>query len=65
MSIDSNKSILEENVMRVKGKALNSFLGIIKSDMPKLAIEAFPQQINNKLTCLQLLNKYDLIWFDI
>ena len=42
MSLDSNKSVLEQNVMRVKGKALNSFLGILKSDMPKLAIEAFP-----------------------
>jgi hypothetical protein len=52
MSMDSNKTILEENVMRVKGKVLNSFLGILKTDIPRLAIEAFPPHINKKLICL-------------
>lgn len=56
MSIESNKQILEENVIRVKGKVLNSFLGILKTDIPRLAIEAFPANINKKLICLQLLN---------
>ena len=42
MSMESDKRILEENVLRVKGKALNTFLGIVKTDMPRLAIEAFP-----------------------
>ena len=52
MSMNSNKSVLEENVMRVKGKVLNSFLGIVKTDIPRLAIEAFPENINKKLICL-------------
>ena len=52
MSMDSNKQVLEENVLRVKGKALNTFLGIVKTDMPRLAIEAFPEAINKKLSCL-------------
>jgi hypothetical protein len=56
MSIASNKQILEENVIRVKGKVLNSFLGILKTDIPRLAIEAFPAYVNKKLICLQLLN---------
>lgn len=38
--------------MRVKGKVLNSFLGILKTDIPRLAIEAFPPIINKKLICL-------------
>jgi len=33
-------------VMRVKGKALSSFLGHIKTDLPRLSIEAFPENIN-------------------
>lgn len=65
MSIESNKQILEENVIRVKGKVLNSFLGILKTDIPRLAIEAFPATVNKKLICLQLLNKYDIVWFDV
>ena len=52
MSMESNKQVLEENVLRVKGKALNTFLGIVKTDMPRLAIEAFPESINKKLSCL-------------
>jgi hypothetical protein len=51
--------------MRVKGKALNTFLGLVKTDMPRLAIEAFPEEINRKLVSLQLLKKCDLIWFDL
>lgn len=52
MSLNSNMKIVEENVMRVKGKVLNSFLGIIKTDMPRLAIEAFPEHVNKKLISL-------------
>ena len=52
MSMESNKQVLEEHVLRVKGKALNTFLGIVKTDMPRLAIEAFPESINKKLSCL-------------
>lgn len=52
MSLNSNKSIVEENVMRVKGKVLNSFLGIIKTDLPRLAIEAFPEYVNKKIISL-------------
>lgn len=55
----------EENVIRVKGKALNTFLGIVRTDMPRLTIEAFPEKINRKLTCLQLLKKYETVWFDV
>lgn len=51
--------------MKVKGKALNTFLGIVKTDMPRLAIEAFPQEINKKLISLQLLKQCDLVWFDL
>ena len=51
--------------MRVKGKVLNSFLGYIKSDLARLSIEAFPQHVNRQLRSLILLNKVNLIWFDI
>ncbi len=51
--------------MRVKGKVLNSFLGYIKSDLARLSIEAFPQHINKQVRSLILLNKMNLIWFDI
>lgn len=52
MGLNSNKQILEENVMRVKGKVLNSFLGILKTDMPRLALEAFPEHVNRKIISL-------------
>jgi hypothetical protein len=52
MSLESNKAVHEENVMRVKGKVLNSFLGILKTNMPRLAIEGFPEAVNKKLTSL-------------
>jgi hypothetical protein len=65
MSLEGSKKIDDKMVMRVKGKALNTFLGLIKADMPRIAIEAFPQEINKKLNSLQLLNKCDLIWFDV
>ena len=52
MSLNSVGSLSEEHVIRVKGKCLNSFLGIVKSDLPRLAIEAFPEKINRKLTSL-------------
>ena len=51
--------------MRCKGKALNTFMGIVRAEMPRLSIEAFPQDINKKLTALQLLPKCDNIWFDL
>jgi hypothetical protein len=51
--------------MRVKGKALNSFLGFMKTDIARLSVEAFPQEINKQLISLMLLPKADLCWFDI
>ena len=42
MSLEGSKKIDDKQVMRVKGKALNTFLGLIKADMPRIAIEAFP-----------------------
>ena len=65
MSLEGSKKLDDKQVMRVKGKALNTFLGLIKADMPRIAIEAFPQEVNKKLNSLQLLNKCDLIWFDV
>ena len=65
MSMNSNSKILEENVLKVKGKILNTFLGIIKSDIPNLSIESFPERVNKKLSCLTLLKKYDLVWLDL
>lgn len=44
---------------------MNSFLGYIKSDLARLSIEAFPQHINKQIRSLILLNKMNLIWFDI
>lgn len=52
-------------MLRVKGKALNSFLGFMKTDMARLSIEAFPQEINKQLISLMLLKRADLCWFDI
>jgi hypothetical protein len=51
--------------MRVKGKALNSFLGFMKTDIARLSVEAFPQEINKQLISLMLLNRADFCWFDI
>ena len=51
--------------MKVKGKCLNSFLGIIKSDLPRLAVEGFPQELNKQLNALMFLPRQDLVWFDI
>ena len=42
MSLEGYKKLDDENVMKVKGKALNTFIGMIRTDMPRLAIEAFP-----------------------
>ena len=52
MSMKGEKKLDDESVMRVKGKALNSFIGMVKTDMPRLAIEAFPEKINKKLYSL-------------
>ncbi len=51
--------------MRVKGKVLNTFLGFIKTDISRLSVEAFPQQINKQLSSLILLKNMNLCWFDI
>ena len=65
MSLNSNAKIDDSAVMRVKGKILNSFLGIMKSDLNQLKIEAFPEEINNHLLPLILLKKCDFIWVDL
>ncbi|CDW78395.1 UNKNOWN [Stylonychia lemnae] len=64
-SLPGDKKIEHKYVMKVKGKCLNNFLGIIKTDLTKLSVEGFPQELNKQLPALKLLNKYDLIWFDI
>lgn len=51
--------------MKVKGKCLNNFLGIVKVDMARLAVEGFPQELNKQLTALTLLPRYDIVWFDV
>ena len=51
--------------MRVKGKVLNTFLGFLKTDLPRLSVEAFPETINKQLCSLILLPRMDLCWFDI
>ena len=52
MSLKGKKLLDERLVMKVKAKELNSFLGIVKTDMARLAVEAFPQEINQKLVSL-------------
>ena len=42
MSLQGKKKLDDKIVMRVKAKVLNSFLGIIKTDITRLAIESFP-----------------------
>jgi hypothetical protein len=42
MSLQSIPKIDDKEVMRVKGKALNTFIGIMKTQMSRLYIEAFP-----------------------
>lgn len=42
MSMPHEKKIEHKYVMKVKGKCLNHFLGIIKTDLPRLAVEGFP-----------------------
>ena len=51
--------------MRVKGKVLNQFLGFMKTDIARLSVEGFPENINRQLISLMLLNRQDLCWFDI
>jgi hypothetical protein len=63
--LPAEKKIEHKYVMKVKGKCLNSFLGIIKSDLPRLAVEGFPQELNKQLNALMFLPRQDLIWFDI
>jgi hypothetical protein len=65
MSMPHEKKIEHKYVMKVKGKCLNHFLGIIKTDLPRLAVEGFPQELNKQLPSLMFLPRYDLIWFDI
>ncbi len=54
-SLPAERRIEHKYVMKVKGKCLNSFLGIIKSDLARLAVEGFPQDLNKKLAGLMLL----------
>ncbi len=65
MSLNSNAKTDDATVMRVKGKILNSFLGILKTDLNALKIEAFPEEVNNHLLPLILLKKCDIIWIDL
>jgi hypothetical protein len=51
--------------MRVKGKALSSFLGHVKTDMARLSVEAFPERINKQLAGLIVLPRMALCWFDL
>ena len=64
-TLPGDKKVDHKYVMKVKGKCLNTFLGIIKADMSRLSVEGFPQELNKQLTALMLLPKYDVIWFDI
>lgn len=64
-SLPAERKIEHKYVMKVKGKCLNSFLGIIKSDLPRLAVEGFPQELNKQLNALMFLPRQDLVWFDI
>lgn len=41
-SMPAERKIEHKYVMKVKGKCLNHFLGIIKSDLARLAVEGFP-----------------------
>jgi hypothetical protein len=45
-SMPAERRIDHKYVMKVKGKCLNCFLGIIKSDLARLAVEGFPQELN-------------------
>ena len=51
--------------MRVKGKALSSFLGHVHTDLARLSVEAFPEQINKQLSSLIFLNRVAICWFDL
>ena len=51
--------------MRVKGKALSSFLGHIHTDLARLSVEAFPEVVNKQLSSLILLPRCALCWFDL
>lgn len=42
MSLQGNSKIDETEILRIKGKALNTFMGIVRTEMPRLSIEAFP-----------------------
>ncbi len=64
-SMPGDKKLDNNYAMRVKGKALSSFLGHIKTDLPRLSIEAFPEHINKQLASLVVLPRCALIWFDL
>jgi len=64
-SLPGEPKIEHKYVMKVKGKVLNQFLGIIRTDLSLLSVEAFPPEINKQLASLMLLPRYDLAWFDI
>lgn len=65
MQLPAERKIEHKYVMKVKGKCLNNFLGIIKSDLARLALEGFPQDLNRQLAGLMLLPRQDLLWFDM
>ena len=44
---------------------MNQFLGFMKTDIARLSFEAFPEYINKQLISLMLLDRQDLVWFDI
>jgi hypothetical protein len=64
-SLPAERKIEQKYVMKVKGKCLNNFLGIVKSDLARLALEGFPEELNKQLYGLMLLPRQDLIWFDV
>jgi len=64
-SMPAERRIEHKYVMKVKGKCLNNFLGIVKSDLARLALEGFPEELNKQLYGLMMLPRQDLIWFDV
>lgn len=54
-SMPAERRIEHKYVMKVKGKCLNNFLGIVKSDLARLALEGFPEELNKQLYGLMML----------
>ena len=51
-SIIGEQEIDEDYVLKVRAKELNGFLGLFKTDASRLAIEAFPAELNQKLVSM-------------